>query len=107
MTNFLIKRLLSLPLTLLGFRASPERNTILLHWTSGNEQDPTTFEVQRSSNGTSFTAIATLNGKGKNQGADYSWLDAGPLNGVTAATTVLSLQTSQSVSGISSSQATS
>jgi lysophospholipase L1-like esterase len=70
-----------LALKLFDFQGSRDGSSIRLQWTTGQEDGPTHFEVQRSGNGTSFESIARENGKGKALGADYSWTDPSPLNG--------------------------
>jgi len=50
-----------LPLNLLGFSGKMKNGTVNLYWTTANEKDILSFVVERSSNGSDFTAIGTLN----------------------------------------------
>jgi hypothetical protein len=54
----------SLPVTLTNFSATPKDNTIILHWTTSSEINNLGFEIQRSSDGTSWSALDFVNGAG-------------------------------------------
>jgi lysophospholipase L1-like esterase len=70
-----------LPITLVNFKGFPGDKSILLQWRTGDEDDPTAFDIQRSADGVSFESIGSLTGKGKGQGANYSFNDMQPLSG--------------------------
>jgi len=65
-----------LPATWLSFTATKQGNNALLNWTVANEDDNHHYELQRSTNGTDFTTIATINRSPGNGGA-YSYTDVG------------------------------
>jgi len=68
-----------LPVTLKNWQVSIENSLVKLNWKTGFEELGTSFEIQRSSNGTTFQTVFLINGTGHD--ASYSWTDASPLNG--------------------------
>jgi len=72
---------IALPLHLTAFRAQRVANGIQLSWHTEQEEAHTLFDIQRSSDGTSFQSIATQNAHASGSAADYSWTDARPLEG--------------------------
>ena len=70
-----------LPVKFGNLQASQQSNGIRLDWTSYNEENVDHYEIERSSNGQSFTAIGRVTAKGNNAARiDYSWLDESPLS---------------------------
>jgi len=73
------------PVTLMAFEAHKKDNTALLVWATATEQDNSGFEVERSSDGRSWSAIgfvASQSETGKSTlKLDYSYTDKNPLNG--------------------------
>lgn len=68
---------LTLPLHLLDFSGSIAGNDNLLRWTTAQEENTALFDIQRSSDGTSFTSIGRVNAAGNNLGQlDYTFTDA-------------------------------
>jgi hypothetical protein len=69
-----------LPVSLVGFTATPQASGVALKWYTATELNNAGFEVQRSANGTEFTTIAKVEGAGNSQTLKtYSYLDAAPL----------------------------
>jgi 1,4-alpha-glucan branching enzyme len=66
----------ALPLTLLSFNGRRETGAIELSWMSTNENIVSHFEVERSLNGTDFTAIAKLGAKNGSAVNEYALPDA-------------------------------
>lgn len=72
----------TLPVTLLEFNAFKQNKSVLLRWKTSSEQNNRGFEIQRSSDGTSFSPIGWVNGA--NNAASithYSFTDSVPLTG--------------------------
>lgn len=77
-TNFLyIAPASTLPLTLLSFNAKLANNVSVLDWVTANEVNFSHFTIQRSTDGASFTDIATVNGKqaGGSANTSYTYTD--------------------------------
>ena len=72
--------LVPLPVKLLNFTASKiTKYNNILNWQTATEDPGTSFEITRSGNGSDFTALGTLTGKGN---ADsYNFYDNQPLAG--------------------------
>jgi lysophospholipase L1-like esterase len=68
-----------LPLTLKNWEAKLQNNSVLLSWSTAQEEPSTSFEIERCDNGVHFETIYQRSGTGHN--ANYSWTDASPLNG--------------------------
>jgi hypothetical protein len=66
-----------LPQNLFSFTASKDDNKVRLNFTTTNEFKVTSFEVERSLDGSSFTKIGTVNGEGAN--GQYAYIDVQPL----------------------------
>lgn len=62
-----------LPVNWLSFNAAKQNNNAILNWEVANESANKYYELQRSTNGTSFTAIGTVNNTGLGV---YSFTDA-------------------------------
>jgi hypothetical protein len=63
-----------LPVTWLSFNAVKQANDAVLNWAVTNESSNARYELQRSTNGTNFTAIGTIN---KSLAGNYNYTDAG------------------------------
>ncbi|WP_198172703.1 discoidin domain-containing protein [Hymenobacter ginkgonis] len=69
-----------LPVSLLSFTAAPQGSAVAVKWSTATELNNAGFEVQRSADGTSFTALAKVAGAGNSQTLkEYQYLDAAPL----------------------------
>jgi hypothetical protein len=68
---------ISLPQNILSFTASKGESKVILNFTTTNELNIASFEVERSANGSSFTTIGTVKGDGAN--GQYAFIDAQPL----------------------------
>ncbi|MBT2557232.1 T9SS type A sorting domain-containing protein [Hymenobacter sp. ISL-91] len=73
-----------LPVTLIQFSATAKPAGALIKWATAMELNNAYFEVQRSANGQSFTAIGKVQGSGTtSNGATYSFSDTRPLTSLT------------------------
>lgn len=71
-----------LPVTLSRFQVDMVRNKALVSWETKSELNNKLFRVERSADGTNFSALAELPGKGDpNKGAKYTYTDNNPLPG--------------------------
>ncbi|MGI4872968.1 MAG: discoidin domain-containing protein [Janthinobacterium lividum] len=69
-----------LPVSLTSFRATLAGKTVAVKWTTASEVNNAGFEVQRSANGTDFTALSWVAGAGNSQTMRvYQYPDASPL----------------------------
>ncbi|OQP63722.1 glycoside hydrolase family 44 [Niastella vici] len=66
-----------LPQNLLSFTASKGDNKVILNFTTTNQLNLASFDVERSADGSSFTTIGTVTGEGAN--GQYAFIDAQPL----------------------------
>jgi hypothetical protein len=66
-----------LPLQLLSFKGEPGKEANRLDWTTAAERNVARFELERSTNGQHFTAIAVLDAKGNDLAGNhqYTYLD--------------------------------
>jgi Secretion system C-terminal sorting domain len=65
-----------LPLELLSFNGATGATGNLLHWKTGIETNVSHFDIERSTNGQTFTKISQAKVKGSN--SEYGFLDANP-----------------------------
>ncbi len=66
----------SLPLTLLNFNVVKQNNTAQLNWQTANEINTSYFNIQRSTDGRSFSNIGKVTAKGSNKvNNDYAYVD--------------------------------
>jgi hypothetical protein len=66
----------SLPLTLTDFSGHREGNDILLNWATASEQNTSSFEIQRGTDGTNYTPVGTTAAAGNSsQPLHYSYTD--------------------------------
>ncbi|MFN0257312.1 autotransporter-associated beta strand repeat-containing protein [Pedobacter ureilyticus] len=72
----------TLPVRFVSFKARAENAAIRLDWKTASEKDNNYFSIRRSANGSDFSTIATIPGKGDSQsGHNYTSYDRFPLNG--------------------------
>jgi hypothetical protein len=74
----------SLPITLLSFSADPAENKIDVSWITASEINNDYFTIEKSTDGTDFVAIATVNGAGNSSSTlNYSYSDHSPVHGIS------------------------
>ncbi len=72
-----------LPITLLNFNALPVQNAVNVSWTTTSEVNNDFFTIEKSQNGTDWSAIATVDAVGNSeQLTNYAHLDVNPIQGV-------------------------
>jgi hypothetical protein len=72
----------ALPMTLLSFNATPEKNTVITSWQTGLQINNAFFTLERSAEGINFTPIATIPAAGNSTALiDYAYTDKSPLSG--------------------------
>ena len=70
-----------LPILFTGFNATCAGNTVLLTWQTGLEQNSSHFNIEKSTDGTRWTTIATLPAAGASANQkEYSYTDNDPGN---------------------------
>jgi YHYH protein len=68
-----------LPAELTSFKAKAVNNTAVLTWQTASERDNKSFTIERSTNGTDYTAIGIVKGNGTtNTPQDYTFTDGDP-----------------------------
>jgi hypothetical protein len=73
----------ALPIELLSFTGRISGQGVLLQWATGQEENASHFEIQRSGDGVHFTTINTVQAVGNsNSEQDYSITDAEPIKGI-------------------------
>lgn len=71
-----------LPITLSSFKPSREANAVKLTWTTSSESNSDYFEMLKSTDGKTFTAIGAVKAAGNsNQNLVYSFKDVNPVKG--------------------------
>ncbi|MFD2247268.1 beta strand repeat-containing protein [Pontibacter ruber] len=71
-----------LPVELVYFKAVAGKGKVELQWLTASEKDNDRFEVERSSDGRTFSKIGTVKGKGdSNVAIKYNFTDKAPLKG--------------------------
>jgi hypothetical protein len=70
-----------LPIGLANFKAAQRTNAIEVSWNALSESNMLLHEVQRSTNGSSFASIGTVNAQNSSVVYKYNFLDAAPLKG--------------------------
>lgn len=74
--------LITLPVKLTSFEAKARTGQVALTWATATEENNQYFDVERSQDGKTFTAIGRVAGKGTTQQAQqYTFQDVNPLNG--------------------------
>lgn len=84
-SNFLSQNtnLVALPLQWLSFTATKQNNNVLLQWSTAQEQNTKEFIVQHSTDGRSWTNVATEFALSKSSSINnYSYLHSTPVNGI-------------------------
>ena len=72
----------TLPVTLISFTAQPINTIVQLNWATASEFNNAYFDVEHSTDGANFTALAKVNGKGNTAtGNSYSYLHDLPAAG--------------------------
>lgn len=72
----------ALPVTLTHFKANKESNTTLLQWETSEEINSKAFDIERSTDGTSWHKIGTIQATiNSNIPKTYSYTDASPISG--------------------------
>jgi hypothetical protein len=76
-SDFVLANVLAgpLPVTLISFSGSLQNNTALLNWTAENEINFSRYEIERSSTGTDFSTIGSVNAAGSGQTVNYNFID--------------------------------
>lgn len=69
----------SLPVTVTKFTAQLKNNSVQLNWNTVNEQNISTYEVERSVDGRTFTSIATVRASNS---SSYNTIDNNPQYGI-------------------------
>ncbi len=73
-----------LPIELLSFTAEPNGNVVDLDWSTASEISNDYFTIERSEDGISFEAIATVGGAGNSTSIlYYTTVDYAPLDGIS------------------------
>ncbi|TXK52846.1 DUF11 domain-containing protein [Pontibacter qinzhouensis] len=71
-----------LPVTLISFSGSAQKDGVQLRWATATEKDNAYFEVQRSTDGKNFQTIGKVAGKGNSSvRINYAYIDAKPVSG--------------------------
>jgi beta-glucanase (GH16 family) len=71
------------PVELISFQAKAVNNTSVLTWHTASERNNQAFEIERSTDGTTFTNIGTVKGNGTTSTPhNYTFTDIAPSNGV-------------------------
>jgi lysophospholipase L1-like esterase len=69
-----------LPVVLSNFKGKRINNEIELSWSTSSEEANTFFVVQKSNDGTTFSNVATVQGRATNGTGLYKWIDRSPSN---------------------------
>ncbi|WP_422003977.1 T9SS type A sorting domain-containing protein [Roseivirga pacifica] len=73
-----------LPITLIDFTAKVSGSVVQLDWSTASETNNEYFTIERSSDGSSFHPVLTVDGAGNSSGViDYQAIDPFPMNGRT------------------------
>lgn len=71
-----------LPVTLIYFAAKNSSDHVTLQWATASELNFDYFDIERSTNGNTFSSIGTVRGQGTStQRVDYSFVDNEPVTG--------------------------
>ena len=72
----------SLPVKLESFLASKDEQTVLLQWTTSQEYNSESYDIEHSLNAKNWTSIGTVKASGQsNSDTHYMFTDANPANG--------------------------
>ncbi len=72
----------TLPVNLINFSATKNNRSVTLEWTTANEINMTSYEVQRSEDGINFKTITSVPSYNNLASTDYSYEDVNPSGGV-------------------------
>jgi len=72
----------SLPVTLLNFAAQKQQKNVLLNWASFEESNLKGYELQKSTDGSSFNTIALVFARNSVSRSDYNFDDTHPAQGI-------------------------
>ena len=72
----------TLPVSLVNFSAKKNNSSINVNWTTDNESGMSSYQVQRSSDGTNFSNIQSVQSRNSVGRTGYSATDNKPLNGI-------------------------
>jgi hypothetical protein len=75
---WVFKNASTLPVTLTSLHAFQKNTGIQVEWNTQTETNLFSYEVEKSSNGSTFTKAGTVTAKGL---STYNWFDASPING--------------------------
>jgi len=73
----------TLPVSLLNFSAKKSNRSIDISWITEIESDMKHYEIQRSSDGRSFSTIQTIQSRNSLSRTNYAVIDNKPLNGIS------------------------
>jgi hypothetical protein len=69
---------------LVYFKAAPEKQKVNLNWETASEVNSDYFTIERSDDGTNFSALTTVHGKGNSTtNTAYNYSDNEPLHGIS------------------------
>jgi len=71
----------ALPLNLLSFTALKQGNAAKLTWVTSEEVNVSRFEIERSTDGTTYKTIGTVSAAGGNGEHTYTYTDGAPITG--------------------------
>lgn len=72
----------ALPVELLTFEGRPKQDQNILYWISASEENTDYYELQHSSNATTFTPLVELRAAGNSiEEQEYEYIDANPFKG--------------------------
>ena len=78
-TRFTIGCTVSLPITLIEFKGSPEERCNLIEWTTASEQNNDFFTLEKTSDGVDYEIVSIMNGAGNsNMVLDYHYEEYQP-----------------------------
>ena len=82
--DIIIAPVSTLPVELLSFDAKPIEEAVQLIWETASENNNDFFTLEKSVNGSDWSAIGTVNGAGNSQEMlSYEFTDRNPLNGIS------------------------
>jgi hypothetical protein len=80
--SYTLNILSTLPVTWRSFTVMPRGNTAWLQWSTASEQNSRDFNIQYSTNGSTWATIGTVMASGNSSGVlNYSFLHTTPVNG--------------------------
>ncbi|MBS1609234.1 MAG: T9SS type A sorting domain-containing protein [Bacteroidetes bacterium] len=71
-----------LPVKFGDIKAYPENKGVQVDWEVYSETGVAEYKIERSTDGTSFMTIGSINAKGQDGKLYYSWFDAAPASGI-------------------------